>query len=370
MTDPRKIADAIQLDDGNANAGTIEGHEMLEKSIKTYGAGRSILIDAHGRVIAGNKTTEAALSLGLENVIIVETDGTELVAVKRTDLDLAGDDPTARLLAYADNRTSEINLLWDGEQVKLDLDAGLDLSDLFEQSDLDLILPGEDEDGGDGGGTDETGSVLDVPDAVFPSDNKWGIPTLDVTMAGEYAHLPFTKWGDVPRSRKLGAGMYHFYTDDYKFNALWRDPLDLVNSGVHAIVEPNFSTDDSRPLVEGLWAIYRKRWIARFCQKNGLRVFVDLAVAPPLREINLLGVPVGWAAWATRGADYMLNLVQADYELAVTHAGDGREILFIVYGGGAETETLAKSSGWLWFPENMHVKDGRFDGARAEKGAS
>jgi hypothetical protein len=44
-------------------------------------------------------------------VQIVETDGTTLVVVKRTDLSL--DDPKARELAIADNRSSEVGLDWD-----------------------------------------------------------------------------------------------------------------------------------------------------------------------------------------------------------------------------------------------------------------
>ena len=71
---------------------------------------------------------------------VVETDGTELVAVKRTDLDLDDDTGTARKLAYYDNRASEISLSWDAEQMLADLGAGLDLSAMFRQDELDELL--------------------------------------------------------------------------------------------------------------------------------------------------------------------------------------------------------------------------------------
>ena len=110
----------------NANKGTQAGLRALDKSLSTLGAGRSLLIDKKGEIIAGNKTQERAVDLGFEDIIIVPTDGTKLVAVQRTDLDL-DTDPEARQLAYADNRIAELDLEWDYEQVDFDLEQGVDL---------------------------------------------------------------------------------------------------------------------------------------------------------------------------------------------------------------------------------------------------
>src|SRR3954468_15113961 len=88
---PMKLAD-LKLDDRNANKGTARGRKALDKSLRDYGAGRSVLLDSKGRVIAGNKTVEAALASELgENVLVIKTDGSQLVAVQRTDLDLTKD---------------------------------------------------------------------------------------------------------------------------------------------------------------------------------------------------------------------------------------------------------------------------------------
>jgi hypothetical protein len=62
---------------------------MIENSLRNFGAGRSIVLDKHGNIIAGNKTVENAGAIGLEDVIVVQTDGTKLIAVQRMDLDLA-----------------------------------------------------------------------------------------------------------------------------------------------------------------------------------------------------------------------------------------------------------------------------------------
>lgn len=131
MPDSRKIAE-LQLDEHNANLGTDRGRKLLAESLHDLGAGRSILLDKEGRIIAGNKTVEGAREVGIEDVIIVRTTGDQLVAVQRDDLDLENGDGRARRLAYADNRIAEVDLEWDIEQVTKDIEAGVDIEGMFE----------------------------------------------------------------------------------------------------------------------------------------------------------------------------------------------------------------------------------------------
>ena len=70
-----KLSDLIP-DDKNFNKGTEFGQHLIEKSLRENGAGRSILLDKNNRIIAGNKTTENAANIDMDDVIIVETDGT------------------------------------------------------------------------------------------------------------------------------------------------------------------------------------------------------------------------------------------------------------------------------------------------------
>lgn len=137
-------------DDGeNANAGTPRGNALLELSLREYKAGRSLLADGKGVLLGGNKTKKAATALGLDDVIVVETDGDELVVVKRVDLDLEKDEK-ARELAYMDNRAGEVNLRWDANQVAADIAEGVDLSLMFYDDELDKITGGAvEEDGGE-----------------------------------------------------------------------------------------------------------------------------------------------------------------------------------------------------------------------------
>lgn len=116
---------ALTLDDRNANRGTARGQAALATSLRTYGAGRAVLTDRLGRVIAGNKTVAQARALGLP-LRVVESDGRALVVVQRTDLDLHTD-PRARALAIADNRVAELDLDWDPAVLAALRTEGLDL---------------------------------------------------------------------------------------------------------------------------------------------------------------------------------------------------------------------------------------------------
>ena len=131
--------DDLTPDAHNANLGTERGRYMLEQSIREVGAGRSIVVDAEGRVIAGNKTLEVAEALGLP-IEVVRTDGTRLVVVQRDDLDLANGDDKARRLAYFDNRSGQVGLEWDAAQMVADLEAGLNLDDMFMDGEMAAIL--------------------------------------------------------------------------------------------------------------------------------------------------------------------------------------------------------------------------------------
>lgn len=138
MKQIKDIAD-LTPDERNPNRGTQRGRSMVESSLRQYGAGRSIVVDADGRVIAGNKTLEAVADIGLA-IKVVETNGDELVVVQRRDLDLASD-PRARALSVADNRSSEVGLEWDaGVLASIALDDDGVLDGLFSADELQDIV--------------------------------------------------------------------------------------------------------------------------------------------------------------------------------------------------------------------------------------
>ena len=109
-----KIKDLIQ-DDHNFNRGNERGQELIVKSFKEFGAGRSVLVDKNNRLIGGNKAQLGAIDAGLEDAIIVDTTGDKLVVVRRNDIDL--DSEKGRKMALADNATQQANLEWNEDEI-------------------------------------------------------------------------------------------------------------------------------------------------------------------------------------------------------------------------------------------------------------
>jgi hypothetical protein len=134
----KTVSDLIP-DHANANKGTERGRYAVEASLRETGAGRSIVVDKNGKIIAGNKTLESWADISGE-IEIVRTDGKKLVVVQREDLDLDDVEGLARKLAYYDNRAGQLGLEWDAEQLFSDLNAGVDLSAMFFDHELNDIL--------------------------------------------------------------------------------------------------------------------------------------------------------------------------------------------------------------------------------------
>lgn len=160
-----KLSDLIP-DNKNFNKGTEFGQHLIEKSLRENGAGRSILLDKNNRIIAGNKTAENAAAIDLDDVVIVETDGTKLVAVKRTDIDL--DSEQGRKMALADNATSAVNLDWDEDALR----AMEQEMDNFSAEDYGIKF---DSDNGDEPPANPDGQRKNkdfIAKLTFPSDDK------------------------------------------------------------------------------------------------------------------------------------------------------------------------------------------------------
>jgi Domain of unknown function (DUF4417) len=213
-------------------------------------------------------------------------------------------------------------------------------------------------------GEDLDALPFDVPTGFYPSDNAWGVPTLDSGMQATRLGDPILKWGSVARhSTRIPGGTWHFYTDDYKFDALWKDPTPVVNSRCESAAEINFSSKPGDPRAIVLWSVYQKRWLARYWQSVGIGIFVDLNMDLPFWELNMLGVPKGWRSYIQRGysmREYDVECLDELARRAEQHAGTS-DIVMWVYGGGQRVREIAKQRGWLWSPEHrdQHSKHAR-----------
>lgn len=122
LSTPTKLTELIP-DDKNFNKGSEAGKLLIKKSIEKFGAGRSILLDKNNRIMGGNKFTENAIELGLNNLQIVDSDGTKVIGVRRMDIDFETDH--GREFALADNATAKMNIVFDAEVIDAELGEAL-----------------------------------------------------------------------------------------------------------------------------------------------------------------------------------------------------------------------------------------------------
>ena len=178
----------------------------------------------------------------------------------------------------------------------------------------------------------------EIEDQLFPTDNILEVPTLRMDMQAKAVQIPFVCFGEQRRTFNMqGTGTLHFYTDDYRFRAIYEHPNRILQHDPASIVEPNFSLFNETPIAFGLQHIYKKRFLARACQEKGIKVFVDLNVAPKYYKVNMLGVPRGWASYCTRGYQDRINQTAFELEIARQWA-DGNPLTFVVYGGGKQVQ--------------------------------
>ncbi len=199
----------------NPNAGTVRGVPAIVDSLQHNGAGRSILVDRDGEAIAGSHTIQAFADAGMTDVIEIETDGTQLVVVKRTDLDLTTD-AKARALQISDNRTTILGYQQDDELVAGLLaqlaaeDARLVQAAGFDDADVRNLL--------------NSLSPLDDPNA------EWvGMPEFehDDLTAYQSIHVHFKSKEDVEDFAKL---VGQSLTD--KTRSIWYPKQEIIRYGV------------------------------------------------------------------------------------------------------------------------------------------
>ena len=163
--------------------------DLIKKSVKEVGLARSIVIDNENNIICGNGLTS---TLDKNTPIqIIETDGSQLVVVKRTDLKT--NDEKRKQLAIMDNSTSDSSE-FDLDSLQADFDVeqlqdwGLDVEfdSLEEQEIVEDEVPEEVETRA------KLGDIWQLGNHRLMCGNSTSITDVEKLMDGAKADLLFT----------------------------------------------------------------------------------------------------------------------------------------------------------------------------------
>lgn len=359
--------------------------DALHKSVAAFGFKDVIIIDKDREIIEGHGRQIEALNAGLDSILVLKA------------LDLTKQQANA--LRAASNRIVELST-WDERLLVTDALPAINevfggLDDLQWERYADTLIPdlaladtvgyvqgdvyadpsapigqasygggaaepfvalGPNDDGAPSGPQpDNQQSPQDYDDSAedFPTDNEWDIPVLSLKYQATSYTSPFVQWGEISRRAKM-SGTWHFYVEDEKFESVWKDPKWPLMSGAVNCIEINYSAYGSTPKAWVMGQLYKKRWVSRWWQKYGMKIFVDLNVNDKYFDLNFLGVPFGWRAYATRGYNDRLQYIVQQFDLACERA-ETDDILFVVIGGGKKVEELAKDRAWCWVPERTSL---------------
>lgn len=117
-----KITD-LKPDSRNFNKHTQKGMGLLEKSMQKFGFVEAGLISEDNVICSGNARQETAVMIGMEEVQIVEIDGTKPVYLKKKGLQ--SDTKEFHELALALNQTAKENIVFDAEVIEATLEEAV-----------------------------------------------------------------------------------------------------------------------------------------------------------------------------------------------------------------------------------------------------
>ena len=291
MTENSSI-NTLKSDHKNARKRTDRSSSLIKESLEKFGAARSIVIDEDNRILAGNGTIEGAKAAGIKNLRIIETDGQEIIAVKRTGLS----EEEKVGLALADNRTSDLSD-WDSQMLK-QLSEEQDLNPWFNYDELHALL----------GDEEEINSVdSDAQSGVLAE--RFGIPPFSVLNAREGRWQERKKaWLAIGIESELGR---EGLTDTSS------SPMPYFNNG-------KTIADKGGSIFDPVLAELAYRW---FCPEKG--VIVDPFAGGSVRGIVASKLGFKYIGCDLRSEQVDANRKQAEAlcpELPIWHCTDSRNI--------------------------------------------
>lgn len=230
----------------------------VAESIRKYGFVQPIVVDNNGIVIIGHCRLAAAKKLNIKEV------------------------PCVRMETLSEEEANKLRLL-DNKLNESEWDMDLLLEDIpqldFSEFDIDWQLPDiglEEEPMHKNPMEAAEHNVFENQDTMqFPCNGYYGIPEMKATQTVGDKFLRFRDWNDIENPQEYIA---HFYYDDYKFIAAWREPNKYLEKlkQFKAVVSPDFSLYTDFPRALQILSCYRRQWCGAYWQHHGIDVIPDV----------------------------------------------------------------------------------------------
>lgn len=237
--------------------------DYVAKSIEQFGFKVPIVIDKNNVIVAGHTRHSAAKKLGLRTAPCIIAD------------DLT--DEQIKAFRLADNKTAEF-AEWDFDLLNDELDGifDIDMCDFgFDFLDIDDKIYEKQEKHEKS--VEDTAFIaanyLNLGYAQFDGVGEYDIPEIlpvyELPEIKEWIGFNYVLSDDNPDGKAV-----HFFLDDYQFERLWNSPTKYIDKLKRyvCICAPDFSPMPDMPWAVQVFNHYRKHWVARWLQENGVTV--------------------------------------------------------------------------------------------------
>ena len=245
-------------------------YQEIKRSIEEFGYVQPLIVNKDYTIIGGHQRLTVLKDLGFKeiDVVMVDVDKTQEKA-----LNIALNKITGR---------------WDSKLL-----SGL-LNDLNSNS-FDLSLTGFQPNvltlgiNGDARNTQEklVEGILNLEKAQYEGIGKYDIPEIlpvyELPEITEWIGFNYVLSDEHPEGKAV-----HFFIDDYQFERVWNNPdkyIEKLKKYV-CVASPDFSPYGDMPLCLQIYNHYRKHWVARYFQENGITVIPTIRCSTDKRSLN------------------------------------------------------------------------------------
>lgn len=251
--------------------------KYVANSIEQFGFKVPLVIDKDNVVVCGHTRLLASKKLDIEEVPCIIAD------------DLSEEELKAFRLA--DNKVSE-KAEWDFDLL------GEEINDIFTLDMEDFGFEFVDEEKNKRDTQEKVISILNLNKAHFDGVGKYDVPELlpiyekDIGEITEWIGFNYVLSDKEPQGKAV-----HFFIDDYQFMRLWNNPERYIEKlkQYEVVLTPDFSPYGDMPMATQIFNHYRKHWVGRVLQENGVKVVPTIRASSDERcfEWYLDGEPEG-----------------------------------------------------------------------------